>query len=500
MDGDEELVHAADIEAVEQRILQLALERTGTTNGAIFLWDERDQALHADFHVVEGVEIPLSGVCIRRRDDGSPSGVAWHVREADQPYLTNDTSQDPYYADYFLDVGSIAAAPINYQHRAIGVLSVSSRHKDALRPEHLAELEALAASTAKFLRRAQLYRQSGEQGRRPILIKGLSPEWGRVEELIERVSPSDAPVLIRGESGTGKELVAHAIHFNSKRTGGPFVSVNCAAIPEQLLESELFGHEKGAFTGAAYAKVGEFQKAHGGTLFLDELGELSPVLQAKVLRAIELGEVHPLGSSATPLRVDARVLAATNRDLEAMRAEQRFRDDLYFRVAVVTIDVPPLRSYLHNLKVLCQVFVARANRSYGKDVAGITEPALERLRAYHFPGNMRELRNLVDHGVLVAEGRWIEPGHLPLPPTIPHESRSAATAAEQATPPAGRPTLAQLRQRWVAERERAYLPEVLRETGGDVTAAARLLGVDRTTLYRLLKRRGLRITRRYVGA
>src|SRR5262245_39273791 len=289
------------------------------------MWDPRRKGLAVDFHVVEGLVVNVPGAVLRPRHDGRPNGVALHVFESNGARLVNDTTHDPHYARYFLDVLSIAAVPTPYQRKPIGVLTVSSRAADAFDASHLAELEALAASAARFLRRAQLYRASRQEGR-PFLIKGLSPAWNDVERRIERVAPTGAPVLVTGESGTGKELVSHAIHFNSPRVQKPFVTVNCAAIPEPMLESMLFGHVRGAFTGATYDKIGEFQKAQGGTLFLDELGELPIALQAKVLRAVEYGDVQPLGSNRPPERVDVRLVCATNRDLAGQVRAGRFRD------------------------------------------------------------------------------------------------------------------------------------------------------------------------------
>src|SRR5262245_28691471 len=403
---DDDALHAASAAELERRIMELALERTGAKNGAIFLWDPKRRGLAVPFHVVEGlvVEIPDALIPIDKR------GIAVHVFESNRPYLVNDTARDPHYAPYFLDVQSIAAVPIPYQRRPIGVLSVSARERDAFSPEHIGELEALAASAAKFLRRAQLYRS---QRGRPFLIKGLSAEWLEVERRIEQVAFTDSPVLVTGESGTGKELVAHAIHFNSRRATQPFVSVNCAAIPEALLESLLFGHVKGAFTGATADKIGELQKAQGGTLFLDELGELPMSLQPKLLRAVEYGEVQPLGSNKAPVRVDVRLVCATNRDLPQMVAQARFRDDLYYRVGVMTIELPPLRSYRHNLEVLAQVFRERACEQHKKQVPHLSPAALAVLMAYEFPGNVRELKNALEHAVILAEGDTIEPAHLP---------------------------------------------------------------------------------------
>src|SRR5439155_13667049 len=200
---------------------------------------------------------------------------------------------------YFLDVASVLAVPIPWQGKPIGVLTVSASKKHAFDHRHVAALEEVAGQSAKFLRRAALARSTRDDGR-PFVIKGLSTGWLEVEKRVEKVSSTDAPVLVTGESGTGKDLVSRAIHFNSKRAGKPYVTVNCAAIPETMLESVLFGHVKGAFTGATFNKLGELQKADGGTLFLDELGELPLMLQAKVLRALEQGEVSPLGSNEAP--------------------------------------------------------------------------------------------------------------------------------------------------------------------------------------------------------
>ncbi len=486
-------LHAASVEQLERRIMDLALARTGARNGALFLWDARRHGLAVGFHVVEGLVVDIPGALVQPQKDGRPSGVAWHVFEANRPALVDDTATDPRYAPYFLDVRSIVAVPIQYQRKAIGVLSVSARERGAFTAAHLAELEALAASAAKFVRRAQLYQATRGEGR-PFLIKGLSPEWLEVERRIEHVAFTDAPVLITGESGTGKELVARAIHFNSRRSGRPFVTVNCAAIPEAMLESLLFGHLRGAFTGASFDKVGEFQKADGGTLFLDELGELPPPLQPKLLRAIEHGEVQPLGSNRPPERVDVRLLCATNRDLPAMVRGGRFRDDLYYRVSVMTVELPPLRSYRDALEVLAHVFRERACERHGKPVARIAPAALAALAAYDFPGNVRELANAVEHAVILAAGDCIEREHLP-------RSITAGTDGGRAKPPRrpARKPLAALRDEWLAPFETRYLGELLAEAGGSVRQAARRAGVDAVTLYRLLRRRGVRFGRGAAG-
>nr|HEX4313600.1 sigma-54-dependent Fis family transcriptional regulator [Kofleriaceae bacterium] len=490
LDTADRALHAAAVEQLEQRVMDLALERTGARHGAIFLWDAKRKGLAIDFHVVEGLVVTLPGALLEPRRDGKPNGIAMHVFEANASRLVNDTSRDPSYARYFLDVQSIAAVPIVYQRKPIGVLSVSAREAGAFTAAHVMELEALAASAAKFLRRAQLYRATRDQGR-PFLIKGLSPQWLDVERRIERVAYTDAAVLITGESGTGKELVAHAIHFNSRRAAKPFVTVNCAAIPETMLESVLFGHVRGAFTGASFDKTGELQKADGGTLFLDELGELPMALQAKVLRALEYGEVQPLGSNKAPERVDVRLVCATNRDLPARVREGAFRDDLYYRVGVMTIELPALRTYKESLEVLAHVFREQACKRHDKQVVDVAPAAMERLLAYGFPGNVRELRNAIEHAVILADGEVIEAEHLPrsiaapaAPPSLPRSPSVSPSAPK-------RPTLAAARESWLAPLEARYLRDVLDDRRGNVRGAARDAGIDAVTMYRLLKKRGV---------
>jgi transcriptional regulator with GAF, ATPase, and Fis domain len=484
MQGFNEALHAASAADLERRIMDLALTRTGARHGAIFLWDPKRRGLVIGFHVVEGMVVPMPETVIEDRDD-RPSGVAMHVFRTNRPYLVNDSRSDPYYAPYFLEVRSIAAVPIPYQRRAIGVLSVSARAPNAFDDSHVAELEALAASAAKFLRRAQLYWSSQRAGR-PLLVKGLSPEWLEVERRIEHVAFTDSPVLVCGESGTGKELVANAIHFNSRRAAQPFVTVNCAAIPETMLESMLFGHVRGAFTGATADKIGELQKADGGTLFLDELGELPMLLQPKLLRAVEYGEIQPLGSNKAPVRVDVRLVAATNRDLPDMVRAGRFRDDLYYRLGVMTLELPPLRSYSGAIEVLAQLFRERAVERHGKDVRRIAAGALAAMQSYAWPGNVRELKNAIEHAVILADGDTLDLEHLP---------RSITEATPVAREHKQRKTLASLRDEWLAPFENRYLTELLAEANGSVRRAAVEAGVDAVTLYRLLRKRQVKYGR-----
>ena len=486
--SDEEL-NAADIESLERQIMEMALARTSARHGAIFLWDEDAQGLVISFHVVEDLVVTLPGSVLKKKK-GEPSGIAFAALDQREAYLCNETQDDPHYAPYFLEVRSVLAVPIFYQERVIGVITVSSRRPGAFGKGHVGELEELAESSAKFLRRAQLYRATRAGSERPFLIKGISPEWLEVERRLEQVSPTDAPVLIHGESGTGKELVARAIHFNSRRNGKPFVTVNCAAIPDTMLESVLFGHMKGAFTGASFDKLGEFQKADGGTLFLDEVGELPMALQAKVLRAVELGEVQPLGSNKPPAHVDVRLLCATHRDLPEMAEAGAFRADLYYRLSVMTMELPALRTYKDNLEVLAQVFAQEAARRHGKRAPRLSSAALATLEAYDFPGNVRELKNAVEHAVIMATGEEIEPDDLPLALHAPKPKK------KQDAP---RKSLKELREEWLAPLERRYLSTLLAETGGNVRRAADLAGINTVTMYRLLKKRGLELRRIAVG-
>ncbi len=487
LDGAEARLHAARPEDIEAELVAIALAATGHNHGALFVWDKTERGLALAHHVANGVTLTLPQVVTRDRDK---AGIALHAFDEDEAYLCEDTSEDPKYTRYLVDVGSIAAVPIRYQKKPIGVLTVSDREVGGMTAKDLAVLEELARVAAPLLRRVQLDRQSRAETGRPFLIKGLSPAWLEVERKIELAAPTRAPILVRGESGTGKDLVARAIHANSKRADKPYVAVNCAAIPETLLESILFGHVKGAFTGASFHKVGEFQKADGGTLFLDEVGELPVMLQAKVLRAVEQGEVQPLGSNDPPARVDVRLIGATNRDLEAMAKTGQFRDDLFYRLSVMTIELPPLRSYKDNLEVLAGVFVEQASRAHGKRAPRLGPVVLARLEAYDFPGNVRELKNAMEHAVILCSGDELAERDLPKPMLA-----AAAPAVPKPVRRPTRPTLRELREVWLAPLEKRYLGELLAEHGGSVRKAAAAAGIDAVTLYRLLRKRGIAVTR-----
>jgi two-component system response regulator HydG len=303
--------------------------------------------------------------------------------------------------------------------------------------------------------------------------------------LVQQVANSSATVLIQGESGTGKELAARAIHDGSPRHGGPFVAVNCAALPETLLESELFGYEKGAFTGAAGRKEGRFELADGGTLFLDEVADLSPVTQPKILRVLQEGEFERVGGTRT-IRVDVRIVTATNQDLAQLVRDKRFREDLYYRLNVITVTTPPLRDRREDIHVLAQHFLRVYAAKNNRVLEGFTDEALGCLEAYRWPGNVRELENVVERAVVLARGAVIEAANLP-----PNVTERSVTFAR--TEPAGGPAAAPdgvftIRVGTpLAEVEQRVLEETLRFAKGNRTVTAKLLGIDPKTVFRKLK-------------
>ena len=354
-------------------------------------------------------------------------------------------------------------------------------------------VEELRLTVARALERRRLL---AEQKAAPTAVPttkiedivGKSAVMLDVYKLVARVAASSATVLVTGESGTGKELVARAIHTHSPRATDQFVPVNCTALSESLLESELFGHARGAFTGAVASKRGLFEMANGGTLFLDEIGDMGPKMQAQLLRTLQDGEVRPVGSTES-IKVDVRLVCATNRDLESEVKAGKFREDLYFRINVVTIKLPPLRDRPGDIPILVAHFLAKLSRREGRAPATMSNEALQALMAYTWTGNVRELENAIDRAVAVAKDGVILPSDLP--PEITSRRRAASETTPQprvgtAAGPSGpsilddRPTLAEL--------ERRYIDIVLAECGGNKKKAAERLGIDRRTLYRALER------------
>ncbi len=305
----------------------------------------------------------------------------------------------------------------------------------------------------------------------PNNIVGMAPPMQRVFEIVDQVAPSRATVLITGESGTGKELIANAIHQRSPRASGPFIKLHCAALAESLLESELFGHERGSFTGAMARKDGRFSLADGGTLFLDEIGEISPSIQVKLLRFLQEHEFERVGGTQT-IRVDVRVIAATNRNLPEEVAKGRFREDLFYRLNVVALEMPPLRERASDIPALAKFFIDRYAKANDKAIDSISPAALETMIAYSWPGNVRELENAIERAVVLTSAPTIEPR------ALPSTVRPSASPAIPGAPAIPGSTMAEL--------ERYAILETMKSTGGSTSKAAEMLGIStRTIQYRL---------------
>ena len=307
------------------------------------------------------------------------------------------------------------------------------------------------------------------------VIVGASPQMMGVIKGVARAATSDATVLVLGESGTGKEMVARLLHSRSRRSRGPFIPINCAAIPEHLLESELFGHEKGAFTGAVCRRIGRFERANGGTLFLDEVGDMPMTLQAKILRAIQEREVERVGGGR-PVSIDVRIVAATNRDLAQGVREGRFREDLYYRLAVVTLLIPPLRERGSDLDLLSMHFFACFAREHGRPLRAVAEEVFSVLHCHPWPGNVRQLRNAAERAVVMADGEVVLPQHLPA--EILHPSAPPSLSGVGVGAPEPLLTLEEMTQRMIRR--------ALDEAGNNLKAAAARLGIHPNTLRRKL--------------
>ena len=355
------------------------------------------------------------------------------------------------------------------------------------------EMDDILATLERALRLSDAMRENARlrseiEGRNSFeQLVGTSPAFRRVIEQIGEVCGSRATVLLNGESGTGKEVAARAIHFNSPRKSKPFIAVNCAAIPDGLIESELFGHVKGAFTGAVAHRRGRFADADQGTLFLDEIGDMPMATQAKILRVLQERSFEPVGSGRTE-KVDTRVVAATNRDLRQAVADGAFREDLFYRLNVFPIALPALRDRKEDIPALAQYFLKTANETMGKRVVGVTPAALAAMSQYHWPGNIRELQNCVERAVIVARGSSIDVTDLP------RDIFDQGPASDKAS----RRRTGDLDGE-LARIEKGFILDALRETNGVQSKAARLLGINERSLWHRVKKLGIAITKRASG-
>ncbi len=364
------------------------------------------------------------------------------------------------YPSYETALEAMDEGAYDYLNKPIDLNILRAKIRKAL------EKQKLVRSNAEL--KLQLDKRYGFEG-----IIGGSEPMQEVFDTLRQVSGSTATVLILGESGTGKELVARAIHANSPRRANHFVPLNCAALSETILESELFGHEKGAFTGATQTRKGRFEYAHGGTLFLDEIGDLPLPTQVKLLRVIEYGEVFRVGSNE-PLKVDVRLIAATNKDLATLIREGKFREDLYYRLKVVTVELPPLRERLEDLPLLAQTFLDEFSRQYGKKPAEITPAAMELLYNYDWPGNVRELRNCVESMVVLDKDAKIDAEDVPRYVKQPADTQSTSGVGGVN----------------LEEKEKESIRKALALCEGNREKAAKMLGIGERTLYRKIKRYG----------
>ncbi len=427
-------------------------------------------------------------------------GIAGHVGETGEVINVPTTNSE---ARFFAGVDektgykteSMLAAPMRDRHGAIiGVVQLLNKRSGPFTREDGELLAALASQAAAAVEATTFYpsllrppaeaRESLPLADRFNRIIGESEPMRQAYRLTTRAANSDATVLIRGESGTGKELFARAVHVNSPRRDKPLIKVDCAALPASLIENELFGHERGAYTGADQKAQGKFEAAQGGTVFLDELGELPLSVQGKLLRVLQDREFERVGGTK-PVPIDVRVVAATNRDLERMVAEGKFRQDLYYRIKVVEIRLPPLRTRgAEDIVRLARHFASTAARKHGRELPTFSPEALARLGSYPWPGNVRELENCIESAVVIMEGREVQPQDLPLPDRV-LASTEAAIPAARAPLAAELPTdAASIRP--LEEMERDYVRAAVERVGGNRTLAARLLGIGRNTLARKL--------------
>ena len=449
-----------------QRIRSMALSG-GLPEQEIEIDASLRSAIEMGAYVVRGAHLTPDGKAIRSQIRHETSSSFTPAEMGVQPMLLE-----------FLKRGLVSyiRVPVQLRGGAVGGLVFCSRDPEAYdvtqlpRARQIASAVALAVAHQRLaeesaradrleLRVQRLTEELEAQGRHRVL--GQSASWRRVLEQATKVAGTEATVLLTGESGTGKEVAARFIHRGSPRAEGPYVALNCAALPEQLLESELFGHEKGAFTGALNARVGRIEQAAGGVLFLDEVGEMSPQVQAKFLRVLQEREFQRVGGTRT-IRADVRVLAATNRDLKAAISQGGFREDLYYRLAVFEIPLPPLRERPEDIPVLADAFLEEAGRAIGRPAAGISDGARAALRAYRWPGNVRELRNAIERAVILAEGGPVRGEHLPL----------GIAADAKAPEPA----------KTLQGTERDMILDALAKAGNNKSKAARLLGLTRAQL------------------
>ena len=474
------LASAASLRECLEKVVRTLAERKNMENGTVSIVNPSTGML--EIEVAHGI----SAEAKRRGRYSLGEGITGRVVATGKPVVVPQIGDEPLFlnrtrtrGDEHKKRSSFLCVPIVAGQQAIGALSIDRVYPGEFGPASEQDLRfltvvsgLLSESVQRILRvneEKEALRLENTQLRRELSAKnriekiiGNSSRMQEVFDMVHRVADANATVLLRGESGTGKTMVAKILHHNSSRASGPFVVVNCSALPETLLESELFGHEKGAFTGAVETKKGRFELAQGGTLFLDEIGEISPAVQVKLLNVIQERTFQRLGSTKT-IQTDLRLVAATNRNLEQAVEQEKFREDLYYRLNVFPVYLPPLRERRTDILLLAEYFLEKYTRENHKDIRRISTPAIDLLVQYHWPGNVRELQNCMERAVLICDGQTVNSTHLP--PTL--QSRDSI--------PSSRPLSLAVA---VENFERELIVEALKKNNGNQTKAAKTLATS----------------------
>jgi Nif-specific regulatory protein len=470
-----------DLNTLLTRILESATRLTEGEASSLLLVNPENNKLY--FEIALGAK----GPDVKKFSLNMGEGIAGWVAQKNTSLIVNDVQSDPrFFADISRQVGfpttSILAVPMRIKNRCVGVIEMINKTTgQPFTDSDLQWLEIFATQAALAIQNAQVFQKAQEEiyllqdqvqnGKGYHTFIGKSRVIREKLEVLAKVAQTDSSVLILGESGVGKELFAEQLHIQSRRNDRPFIRVNCAALPEALLESELFGHVKGAFTDATSDRRGRFELADTGTIFLDEIGDLPLSLQAKLLRVIQQRTFEPVGSSESR-RVDVRIIAATNKDIEKAVSEGRFRNDLYYRLNVLPIYIPPLRQRTEDIPELADFFLRKSNREIKKQIRGFSDESVEILLSYSWPGNVRELQNAVERAVVMCQDQYVRPEHLIL------TTRDQARDYDYG----GKPL-----KDAVNLFKRHYIAKTLEVNGWNQTETAKKLGIQRTYLSRLIK-------------
>lgn len=493
------------LEKVMNSVLDVLHHEMRMERGTLTLLDNQTQELYIEVAHGLGKEQMARGRYL------IGEGITGKVVQAGEPIAVPNVGNEPLFLDRTGARGDIKRStisficvPIKLDQKTIGALSVDRLFQENISLEEDVRLLTIISSMISQAVRNHLERQEEREKLEtenlqlknqlkkkfhPANIIGESKRMADVFASIELVSRTRATVFLRGESGTGKELVANAVHYNSDRANGPFIKISCAALPENLLESELFGYEKGAFTGAVTNKLGRFELADGGTLFLDEIGDVSPNTQVKLLRVLQEKEFERVGGTKT-IHVDIRLIVATNKNLEVEVESGRFRQDLYYRLNVIPIFLPSLRDRKEDIPVLVNYFIEKANKDHQKKVKYIGEAALELLMNYVWPGNVRELENAIERAVILCKSQTLEPGHFPITPVL-GLNRNSAPEAMKASLGLGSENGVSLTEA-VEHLEKKLIQEALDKTSGNQRKASKLLGITERILGYKMRTYGLK--------